>query len=174
MPFPNSKLRVFPNPWVFVDHLGRPAGRLPFDAYEGSPSFGFVGATLTDVKLIAKEMVFRVAGQDIPVNPAQHDHRITYSKEPVEIQNTAYYRDAVKRLDLIAADSETASTCGLLFVDPSRVLAKQKAEAIAKFDAETAEDAWKRFGAVEPIYTSSVPETVQSAPVKVEAAKVTN
>lgn len=170
MPFPNKKLKVHPNPWVFIDHLGRPAGRLPFDGYEHSQSPGAVGATITDVKLVQSAMIMRVAGRDLEVNPAQHDHRITYSKEAVEIPNTAYYRDAIKRFDLVAADSATAQEAGVKFEDPSSVLSKLKLEAVARFNAETAEDAYSRFGAVEPIYVSSVQGSVQAL-AKAEAVK---
>ncbi len=168
MPFPTKKLKVHPNPWTYIDHLGRPAGRLPFDGFEHSQSPGAVGASITDVVQLQSAMVMRVAGRDLEVNPAQHDHRITYSKEAVEIPNTAYYRDAIKRLDLIAADSATAKECGLKFEDPTKVLAKCKEEAVAKFNAEAAEDAYSRFDSVEPLYT----QPVQSGSIpKVEAVK---
>jgi hypothetical protein len=170
MPFPSKKLKVHPNPWVYIDHLGRPAGRLPFDGFEHSQSPGSVGASITDVKQIQSAMVMRVAGRDLEVNPAQHDTRITYSKDAVEIPNTAYYRDALRRLDLVSADKETAQEAGLKFEDPAKVLAKYKDEAIERFNAETAEDAYARFGAVEPLYTASAQATVQ-APAKVEPAK---
>src|SRR6478752_10448461 len=152
MPFLNKKLRVYPNPWTYIDHLGRPAGRLPFDGFEHSQSPGSVGASITDVTQVQSAMVMRVAGRDLEVNPAQHDHRITYAAGYVEIPNTAFYRDALKRLDLVAADKETASEAGIKFEDPKKVLDSYKAEAIAKFNAETAEDAYARFGAVEPNY----------------------
>jgi hypothetical protein len=167
MPFPTKKLKVHPNPWCYIDHLGRPAGRLPFDSFEHSQSPGAVGATITDVKQIQSAMVMRVAGRDLEVNPAQHDTRITYSKDAVEIPNTAYYRDALRRLDLVAADSATAQEVGMKYEDPNKVLSRLKDEAVTRFDAETAEDAYARFGSVDPIYTpSSAP-----APSKVDAVK---
>lgn len=170
MPFPNNKLKVHPNPWVYIDHEGRPAGRLPFDVFEHSPSPGAVGATITDVKLLQSAMTMRVAGLNLEVNPAQYDHRITYSKESVEIPNTAYYRDAIKRADLVAADEATAQVAGIKFEEPSKVLSKLKDAAVSRFNAETAEDAYSRFGSVEPIYISSAQPTVQ-APVKSDAVK---
>jgi|SRR6478735_6135492 len=170
MPFPTKKLRVYPNPFTYIDHFGRPAGRLPFDGYEHSQTPGAVGASITDVVLTQSAMFMRVAGRDLEVNPPQHDHRITYSKDAVEIPNTAYYRDALKRLDLVAADKDTALEAGIKFEDPSKVLAAYKAEAVAKFNAETAEDAYARFGSVEPLYTPSNQPTVQ-APAKNESSK---
>jgi hypothetical protein len=167
MPFPSKKLRVFPNPYTYIDHLGRPAGRLPFDGFEHSPSPGSVGAAITDVIKIQSAMMMRVAGQDLEISPAQHDTRITYSKEAVEIPKTHYYVDAIKRLDLVAADSGTAQEAGVKFEDPAKVLAAYKAEAVARFNAETAEDAYARFGSVEPLYF----QTAVQAPAKVESAK---
>lgn len=172
MPFPTKKLRVFPNPWAYIDHLGRPAGRLPPDGYEDSPSAGPVGAALTDVKEIQKPMIMRVAGQDMTVNLPQHDTRITYSRDAVEIPNTPYYRYSVKSLDLVAADSDTAAVCGVKFEDPTKVIAGLKAKAIAYFNAETGEDAYNKFGSVDPLYTNPVTLPVSTIPdstAKVEA-----
>ncbi len=170
MPFPTKKLRVFPNPWTFIDHLGRPAGRLPPDGYEDSPSAGPVGAMLTDVVEVQKTMTMRVAGQDVPVNLPQHDHRVVYSKDSVEIPNTAYYRYAVKSREIVAADAETAAVCGIKFEDPAKLLAYLRSISITQFDAETGEDAYKKFGAVEPLYTKPAASPV-SASVPVEAVK---
>jgi len=172
MPFPSNKVRVYPNPYTYIDHLGRPAGRLPFDVFEHSPNPGFVGASITDVVSIKAAMTMRVAGVDMEVNPAQHDMRITYSADPVEIPKTHYYIDAIRRQDLIAADPETAQLAGIKFEDPKSVLSSCRSEAISRFDAETDEDAYSRFGSVEPLY---FPSTVTiSAPVKVESAKDDN
>jgi hypothetical protein len=181
MPFPTAKLKVLPNPWTYIDHAGQPAGRLPPDPYEDSPSAGPVGARMTDVKEIQKAQMMRVAGVDMEVGSAQHTHRFVYAKDPVSIPNTPYYRNAVKCGDLIAADSKTAALCGLKFEDPKSVLAKAKAAAIAKFDAETDEDAYKQFGSVEPLYVQDdAPATAVSvkptpvtttAPAQADAAK---
>ncbi len=170
MPFPAKKIRVFPNPYTYIDHLGRPAGRLPFDGFEHSPSPGSVGASITDVVKVQSAVNMRVAGVDMEVNPAQHDTRITYSKDPVEIPKTHYYLDAIRRRDLIAADKETAAEAGVKFEDPSVALSRYRSEAIARFDAETAEDAYSRFGSVEPLYFHTTQPTVQ-APAKVEPVK---
>ena len=169
MPFPSNKIRVYPNPYVYIDHLGRPAGRLPFDGFEHSPSAGFVGASVTDIVKVKSAMTMRVAGIEMEVKPAQHDMRITYSADPVEIPKTHYYLDAIRRQDLIAADQETARLAGVKFEDPKKVLATYRSEAISRFDAETDVDAYSRFGSVEPLYFPST-ATVQ-APAKVESVK---
>ena len=163
MPLPSKKLRVFPNPWVYIDHLGRPAGRLPFDAFEHSQSPGAVGAEICDVKLVAAATVMRVAGRALEVQFPQHDTRIKYTRDPVSIPASNYYRDAVKRGDLVAADQETAALCGVTFTDPAKALANAKAEAVAKFNAETGEDAYAAFGSVDPIFDT--PSPLLSAPV---------
>lgn len=169
MPFPSKKIRVFPNPYTYIDHLGRPAGRLPFDGFEHSPNPGFVGAAISNVVKIQSAMTARVAGVEMEVNPAQHDMRITYSADAVEIPKTHYYLDAIRRLDLIPADKETAQEAGVKFEDPKKTLNDFRSEAIKRFDAETAEDAYSRFGSIEPLYSPSAQPF--SAPVKVESVK---
>lgn len=165
MPLPTKKLRVFPNPWTYIDHLGRPAGRLPPDGYEDSPSARAIGAEITDVFETQKAMMMRVAGVDMIVNPPQHDHRITYSKDAVEIPNTPYYRYAVKGLELVAADAETAAVCGVKFEDPTKALARLRDTAIKAFNAETGEDAHKKFGAIEPLYSEARVGNIPTVPV---------
>jgi len=171
MPFPSKKIRVFPNPYTYIDHLGRPAGRLPFDGFEHTQSAGFVGAVISNVVKVQPAMVMRVAGVDMEVNPAQHDIRITYSADPVEIPKTHYYLDAIRRKDLIAADQETAQLAGIKFEDPKKVLSSCRSEAIKRFDAETDEDAYSRFGSVEPLYFPSTATVQAPVPEKVEPAK---
>jgi len=172
MPFPSKKLRVHPNPYTYIDHLGRPAGRLPFDGFEHSPTPGYVGATITNVVQVQSPLRMRVAGVEMEVNPAQHDIRITYESDPVEIPRTHYYIDAIRRGDLIAADKETAIEAGVSFEDPVKKLAKIKEEAVTKFDAETAENAYERFGSVEPLYiTPTKPIQTSAKPESVKADK---
>ncbi len=46
------------------------------------------------------------------------------------------------------------------------MLARAKAAAVERFDAETDADAYKRFGAIEPLYTpvASAPVVAPQAP----------
>lgn len=163
MPFPKKTLSVVPNPWLYIDHLGRPAGRVPFDAFEHSASPGFVGAGFASVELVARAMTMRVAGRDLEVNPAQHDHRIAYSRSPVPIPTTNYYKAAIKNGELFAADQETALESGIRFTSPALMLDQAKKEAVERFNAETGDDAYSRFGSVDPIY---IPEAATAAPVE--------
>lgn len=171
MPLPSNKLRVYPNPWSYIDHLGRPAGRLPFDGFEHSPSPGAVGARLTDVKLVMAANVMRVANRDLEVQFPQHDHRVTYTAEPVTIPATAYYRDAIRRSDLVPADAETSALAGIQHVDAKIKLAGLRKEAIERFNAETGENAFAVFGSNEPIFEPQQSPTVAANTDSATAAK---
>lgn len=175
MPIPIRQLLVLPNPWVVgcIDHLGRPAGRLPVDFYEHSQTPAtFVGCRFAEVKEIAAAQIQKLGKREIEIAPARHDHRIAYSREPVSIPNSAYYRDAIKRGDLIAADERTARVSGLVkFVKPEEALAKAREEAIKHFNDHTAEDAHEEMGACEPLWFDDEPtggspaaKTASSAP----------
>jgi len=167
-------LRVHPNPYILgtVDHLGRPAGRVRCDYYEHAKT-GFVGAQLTDFVEVQPAVEQRMGGRTFVHSQARHDHRVTYSKVAVEIPNTAYYRDAIKRGDLFAADKKTWVACGgaaASFVEPKEALAKAKAEAIEHFDAATGEDAHKEMGAFEPIWIGDEAPAAPAAAAKQKPA----
>jgi hypothetical protein len=153
MPLPARLLRVLPNPWKGIDHLGRPAAALPFDAFEHSPSPGFVGAAMLE-KEIAPAQRFKVGTQSFATSPAQVERRLVYDidpKNPVVIPNTAYYRQHIASGDLIPADAATAALAGITKFDGAeKMLARARAEAIERFNAETGPDAWKEFGSNEP------------------------
>lgn len=161
MPIPQRQLLVLPNPWVVgcIDHLGRPAGRLPVDYYEHSQvPATFVGCRFAEVKEIEAAKFQRLGKIEVPFEPAHHDHRIIYSKEPVAIPNSAYYRDALKRGDLIAADARTAAAAGLSkFVKPEEALRAARAEAIGHFNASTGDNAHAEMGAFEPLWEGELP-----------------
>lgn len=156
MPIPIRTLKVHPNPYVgdTIDHLGRPAGRVKCDYYEHSKT-GFVGAVLTDFVEVSPAIEHKIDGRSFSVVPAQHDHRVAYSRVAVEIPNTAYYRDAIKRGDLFAADVKTFVAAGgaaAQFVDPAKALAAARDAEIARFNAATGDDAHAEMGAFEPLW----------------------
>lgn len=160
MPIPVNRLRVHPNPFIVgtVDHLGRPAGRVPYDPFEDAPrklpDIG-VGAKQTDVVVVAPAQSVRVGNQDFETSPARVDHRVSYSRVAVEIPNTPYYREAIQHGNLFAADRKTWTASGgspNSFVEPKEALAKAREAAIGHFDASTGEDAHKEMGAHEPLW----------------------
>jgi len=134
MPVPVSRLRVHPNPYIkeTIDHLGRPAGRVKCGHFEHAKT-GLVGAKFVEVVETHAAQSFKVGKLSYVTAPARHDHRIAYSRVPVEIPNTGYYRDAIKRGDLFAADRKTWVASGgaaIPFVEPAVALAKAKKEAL--------------------------------------------
>lgn len=165
MPIPVSRLRVHPNPYVgsdhdgsSIDHLGRPAGRVPYDPYEDSPRMPpdiGVGAKFANIRETHAAKSMRFGKRSVEHQAARFDHRIAYSKVAVELPNTGYYRDAVKSGHLFAADKKTWVASGGAakdFVEPTVALAKAKADAIKHFDNATGEDAHKEMGAHEPLW----------------------
>ncbi|HEY8624293.1 MAG TPA: hypothetical protein VIM74_10565, partial [Casimicrobiaceae bacterium] len=69
--------------------------------------------------------------------------------------NTGYYRDAIKRGDLFAADRKTWVASGgaaITFVEPAVALAKAKKEALEHFDGSTGEGAHEEMGGHGPIW----------------------
>jgi hypothetical protein len=69
------------------------------------------------------------------------------------LPNTGYYRQAILCGDLIAADEKTLRAAGATgFVDPQKLLADARANAIAHFDASTGENAWVEMGSQEPLW----------------------
>jgi len=168
MPVPVTRLRVFPNPYIkeTIDHLGRPAGRVKCDHYEHSKT-GLVGAKFAEVVETHPAQSYKVGKLNYTTAPARHDHRIAYSRVAVEIPNTGYYREAVKRGDLFAADKKTWVACGgaaLTFVDPATALAKAKKETIEHFDASTGDGAHAEMGGHEPLWFGG-DEPAAAAPV---------
>lgn len=161
MPVPVPRLRVHPNPFVgsdhdgsSIDHLGRPAGRLPCDFHEHSKT-GWVGARLTDLVETAPAQSFKIGKRTFDTAPARVEHRVSYSKVSVDIPNTAYYRDAIKRGDLFAADKKSwvaAGGAAQAFVEPATALMKARANAIALFNAATGDGAHSDMGAFEPLW----------------------
>jgi hypothetical protein len=169
MPVPVSRLRVHQNPYIkeTIDHLGRPAGRVKCDHYEHAKT-GLVGAKFVDVVETHAAQSFKVGALSYVTAPARHDHRIAYSRVPVEIPNTGYYRDAIKRGDLFAADRKTWVASGgaaLTFVEPATALAKAKKEALEHFDASTGEGAHEEMGSHEPLWFGGDEPAAAPAPV---------
>jgi hypothetical protein len=127
-------LRVYANPWQHLDHEGLPAGACPCDPDEHTPERRFVGATL-------KAEVSRKADPARGISSRQRT-TFAFSDEPVTVPDTNYYRAAVNRGELIAADEATAKACGFAkdgFRDPKKVLASEKRAACERFRAETGE-----------------------------------
>lgn len=123
-------LKVYPNPYKVYDHEGRPCNVVPFEPEgDGVSTFDsrkFVGAQLK-VKVLKKF-------PEGDARQTEQENTFEYQDDPVTVRDTPYYREALRRGDLIAADAETARKLGKKFVDPKKVLETEKAGAIHYYE----------------------------------------
>lgn len=135
---PKRTLLVYPNPFHAIDHEGRPAGVLPLEPEgDGVTTFDdrrFVGATLKAEIL-----------QKFPRGDARQSVQRTtfdFSDEPVEVRNTPYYRMAIARGEILAADKASALECGIdsTYLEPAKVLLTARDEAIGLWKRMDHED----------------------------------
>jgi hypothetical protein len=149
MPIPTKKLRVLPNPWTYIDHKGRPAGRFPYEATDGvMPDGRTIGSRIASAEEVQAAKSVRIAGFTFQLQPADHDIQIAYDDEPVTVGNTAYYRKAIASGQLIAADVETANVAGIkskYFESYARHVDGKREAAIAEFDAANGDGAFAHF-----------------------------
>lgn len=168
MPIPVRTLSVLPNPWVerCIDHNGAPAAHLPIDSQDQSMAAAvFVGCKMVDTVETHATQYQRLGTKQIVISPARHYSRWAYSKAPVALPNTGYYRQAILCGDLIAADEKTLRAAGGVgFIDPQKVLADARENAIAHFDASTGEGAWVEMGSQEPIWIEDDAPSAPDAP----------
>jgi hypothetical protein len=132
-------LLVWPNPFHQLDAEGRPAGVLPYEPVgNGINTFDdrrFVGATLK------AELI-----ETFPRGDARTNVQRTwfeYFDEPSKVPATPYYKQAIARGEIFAADEESAKLCGITnsFLEPAPLLASAKAEALALWKRAAHEDA---------------------------------
>lgn len=119
-------LRVYPNPYHHLDHEGRPCGVLPWEPEgDGVTTFDsrrFVGATLQAV--ITKKFPKGDARQ------TEQDTTFIFSDEAVQVNDTPYYRRAIKSGEIFAADADTARRAAVPFMEPTLALTNAKAGAL--------------------------------------------
>ncbi|MBA2686851.1 MAG: hypothetical protein H0U64_02000 [Gemmatimonadaceae bacterium] len=149
MPVPKPKLRVLPNPWTYIDHKGRPAGRFPYETENGVASDGrTIGSHIASADEVKAATSVRIAGFTFQLSAADHDIQIAYSDEPTTVPNTPYYRKAIMTGQLIAADVRTANICGIPskdFEGYAGHVDKKRDDAVAEFDAANGDGAFKHF-----------------------------
>ena len=130
MPLRPSTLKVLPNPWAHVDHLGAPAGACPRDLVNDPSAGRWVGA-----KIDEELTVITRPEKKGELRNGQQRTVWCFSAQPVEVPHSAYYRRKVKRGELFAADEATAKACGVKHQDPKTLLAAAKETAAAAFDS---------------------------------------
>lgn len=167
MPVQKKKLKVLPNPWTYIDHQGRPAGRVAVE----QPKDGFdprsVGARIADNPELVSQ-----ARKGVPLAQDIHEIEIEYSKEPVEVANTDYYRKRVIRGDLIAADRESFVAAGGRpkdFEAHQKHVDAKKAEAMAQFDIDNGAGAFEAL-ALERAETAALRKAVAASVAGEQAA----
>lgn len=138
-------LQVIPNPYGVLDADGKPTAIVPCHSRHAPGEF--VGATY---KLVVAEKKDEAEYVDLKqtINGktsvrsvlSKYDRSkasFTFSTEPVQVpaDGTAgvYYRDRVREGALIAADPYTAQKCGVEFVQPEKVLARERDKAAKEF-----------------------------------------
>ncbi len=174
MPIPVKTLSVLPNPWVYIDHKGRPAGRFPYESADGVPTDGrTIGSHIASAEEAQAAKSVRIAGFTFQLSAADHDIQIAYSNEPVTVPNTQYYRKAISRGDLIAADVKSATLSGIAakdFESYAKHVESKRAAAIAEFDAANGEGAFAHFEA-ERSSAKAAPAEAEAQPEAAPAKK---
>lgn len=121
-----ATLKVFANPFVCeLDHEGRAHGRL---AYE--PNIAQGDAHLRWVGCRVKATLLRKQNTNDSVREL-HDHWVEYATEPTLLEESEYYRRAIREGALFAVDVDThARAFGTRdgFVDPRKRLAQLASE----------------------------------------------
>lgn len=144
MPVKASSLKVHPNPWLYIDHLGRPAGRVAVEQPKGSYDPRTVGSRIKNAELVHKAADGLLLAHDV------HDIEIEYDTEPIKVPNTDYYRRRVMKGELIAADRDSYRDAGGRpkdFEAHQQHVEAKKAEAIKLFDLENGEGAFEALAA---------------------------
>lgn len=140
MPTPPT-LSVYAVPYIALDHEGRPAGAFPHEPQ-------FLGGLPADVAVRHVGAV-RTVGKELRKAQgnltAHHEHLFDFgdAPEPVLVENTDYYRRAIKQRELIAADVESWIAAGCerqTFVDPRLALLWARDGAQAKHVAHYGEE----------------------------------
>lgn len=126
----SKTLLVWPNPFHAVDHEGKPAGVLPYEPVgNGVTTFDerrFVGALLKSEVL-----------QKFPRGDARENVQRTwfeFADEAVRVPSTPYYKAAIARGEIFAADAPSAKLCGIVdsFLEPGPLLERARDEAIGE------------------------------------------
>jgi hypothetical protein len=117
-----------------------------------------------DVKLVEPAKTLKIGKKPVELTPDVYDRRTAYSKSPVEIPNTDYYRTAIRHGDLFAADARTAAAAGIPFVEPELAMKAAREAAIQHFNDSTAVDvgsdgkpldsksAYEQYDSPEPLW----------------------
>lgn len=135
-----SDLQVICNPFAHLDHEGLPAGALPFEPSHHGGARRWVGATIDTAKTriiqpaAGSSAAAVLRGRKINYAPPPAQRTVfAHDLSPQTVPDSAYYRQAIRCGDLIAADTATASAVGVEFIGADKGLSAARAAAIESF-----------------------------------------
>jgi hypothetical protein len=123
-------LRVYVNPYVHLDHEGRPCGACPVDPAHIADRREWVGAWL-DVERT------RITSEPAKGEVRAHTQQtvFAFSQDVQELPLTHGYLDRVRTGELLAADPSTAQAAGVRFIEPAHALEAARKAAVARWHA---------------------------------------
>lgn len=142
----DEPLLVVANPFVHLDHKGRPAGLVQYDPEYAGGDVRYIGASL--------ERVVVVARQKFDANLSRRAANITHDLTPQPVVDSVFHREHVKSGALLAANASTANRCGQkAFVQLGDALNAAFAAAVAEHERETGKtaDVASWFAGEEPL-----------------------
>lgn len=157
--FSKRELVVFANPWVALDHKGRACGACACDPVHHTPDRRFVGA---EVDMERTKLLRNPRPGDV-LRSVPQDTVWKFDTGPVKLPITGYYKDKIRKGDLIAADAETAALAGIAFVDPTKTLAAAKASAIQAFDSMYGSGAYEHLEGERATAAKALEEAAKAA-----------
>ena len=139
-----DKIRVLPNPWLYLSADGEPQCAVLKEVGDG---IGWVGAT-RDPKT----------------------GKFSFATSPVNVIASKYIRARIGHGELILADKEHASDLGITFIDPDKLLTEFKAKSVAEYDSQHGDGVWQANENERNPAVESAPED-STAKAKIAARK---
>lgn len=149
---PKAPLRVVANPFVALDHEGRPAAAVAFDTGDRHTGNArrLIAASFASELIEARDPV--TVGSDASGNKvvsgdgrkSRHDVWFSFSADAVIVPDSRHHRRALDpacggQPALLAADEDTARRIGQKFVNPSDVIVETAKVRLAEFVKDNGE-----------------------------------
>ncbi len=152
-------LVVYSNPYLHVDHEGRPAGAVPTDPEHTGTERRWVGA-----RLCPKRTQVTKVSPDRSLHESEQNTVFSFDDEPVTVPFTHYYLERIRQGELVAANAPTALAASVKFEPIADVRGRAKAAASKAWKAERGEDLPDHPTKTPP----DAPETPSKAPKAAE------
>lgn len=128
MPKPRV-LRVYVNPYTYIDSEGRPAGVYSHDPGH-MPGQMHVGITRLQTTVTEKRDPKKDDRASLTDLVHHYDAEV---QEVPDIPGQKHYRDGIREGSLIPADEATARAVGMKFEDPQEVLGRARLKAVREW-----------------------------------------